>query len=231
MCNRGQKVTVKSAKENMHPLNVRRHYHVGRGLIGYGSESVESFTNKDKANAYARECAKNEHKTSGQPYQGGCFGSNGLAYYIVGSVEYVEVKACEKLCFKKIKTKVKVKAKSSKLTRKPAAIKKQVKTSAQANLNIVRDALDANGLDNESLNSAIGAFADATPLLVSDQILGSECDDAVMLLDGLRSRIKTVKAAKSLIAIANKIPEHRLAPGPSRRLDDIKDKLKERIRS
>lgn len=79
----------------MHPFNKQKHYHICKGQLGDGSNSVAVRRSRGDANKYARVLAKLEHGRTGKPYGGGCFGSGSLAFYVCGS-RYVEVKVCEK---------------------------------------------------------------------------------------------------------------------------------------
>ena len=94
-------------------------------------------------------------------------------------------------------------------------------------LDVVRATLDADG----PIGPAIDAFESAAEMLTSDDVLAVEHDNAVMLLDGLRDRVRTAKDAKRLLAVAAKIPEAHLSSGPARRLDDLRDRLRARVRS
>lgn len=93
-------------------------------------------------------------------------------------------------------------------------------------LDVVRTTLDRD----EPIGCAIDAFEIAAEMLASDDNLADECDDAVMLLDGLRDRVRTAKEAKRLLAVAAKIPEARLLTGPRRRLGELRDRLRARVR-
>ena len=78
----------------LHPLNVRKHFHVNVGKLGRQHTQSKVFKNREDANACARQMAKKESKERGLPFKGGNFGSNSLAFYAIGD-RYVEVKRCE----------------------------------------------------------------------------------------------------------------------------------------
>ncbi len=78
----------------LHPLNVRKHFHVNIGRLGYHHTQSKVFKSREDANAWARETAKKEAKERGVPFKGGSFGSNSLAFYAIAD-RYVEVKRCE----------------------------------------------------------------------------------------------------------------------------------------
>lgn len=78
----------------MHPLNIRKHFHVYYGLMGsIARKKSIVLRTRDDANVYARKTAKEVSLKTKMPYKGGNFGSSSLAFYAIGS-EYVEVVAC-----------------------------------------------------------------------------------------------------------------------------------------
>ena len=79
----------------LHPLNVRKHFHVNIGKMGSSHHTQSKvFKSRDDANAWARQMAKKESEQRGKPFKGGSFGSNSLAFYAIAD-RYVEVKRCE----------------------------------------------------------------------------------------------------------------------------------------
>lgn len=78
----------------LHPLNVRKHFHVNVGKLGSQLTTSKIFRSREEANKFARQVAVKESKTLNKPFMGGSFGSSSLAFYAVGN-RCVKVERCE----------------------------------------------------------------------------------------------------------------------------------------
>jgi len=77
----------------MHPLNIRKHFHVNIGKLGLRPAKTKVFKKREDANTYARTLAKKEAKKFGKPFKGGSFGSSSLAFYAIDK-NCIEVIRC-----------------------------------------------------------------------------------------------------------------------------------------
>lgn len=83
----------------LHPLNIRKHFHVNVGKLGGRLTTLRIFRTREDANKFARQTAAKEAKISGQSFRGGSFGNTSLAFYAIDN-KCVEVKKCEEPGYK-----------------------------------------------------------------------------------------------------------------------------------
>lgn len=98
--------------------------------------------------------------------------------------------------------------------------------SAQAQLQAALDTVRATLRGDEPVDAAIEAFEASIPILSSSEVTGADRDAAVMLLGGLRSRLRTAEQAKRVFAVAATIDDAGLSRVARRGLHDLRTWLR-----